>query len=88
MDATGLDSDGREFKNANEVWTEQASDPNKKTQWYHHDVSHWEVLSALPLFLKHNPSSEPKLNGIEFMPFLVVLLTKLLLLEAYEWFIE
>ena len=88
MDAAGLDSDGREFKSADEMWTEQAGDPNKKTQWYRHGVSFWEVLSAIPLFLKLNPSSESELNGIGFLPFLVVFLTGLLLLEAYELLID
>ncbi|KAK7319337.1 hypothetical protein RJT34_04056 [Clitoria ternatea] len=46
MDAGGLDSDGREFKSADEMWREQVGDPNKKTQWYHHGVSYWQGVTA------------------------------------------
>lgn len=43
MDAGGLDSDGREFNTAEDMWREQAGDPSKKTQWYRDGVSYWEV---------------------------------------------
>lgn len=43
MEAAGLDSDGREFKNSDEMWREQTGDDNKKTQWYRDGVSYWEV---------------------------------------------
>ncbi|RYR17369.1 hypothetical protein Ahy_B03g062137 isoform D [Arachis hypogaea] len=46
MDAAGLDSDGREFKSPDEMWTEQAGDPNKKTLWYRNGVSYWEGVEA------------------------------------------
>jgi len=47
MDATGLDSYGREFKTADEMWREHAGDPSKKTQWYRDGVSYWEVYLSL-----------------------------------------
>lgn len=46
MEVGGLDSDGREFKNAQEMWREQVGeegDENKKTQWYSDGVAYWEV---------------------------------------------
>ncbi|XP_061373175.1 alpha N-terminal protein methyltransferase 1 isoform X2 [Gastrolobium bilobum] len=46
MDAGGLDSDGRKYKSADEMWREQAGDPNKKTEWYHHGVTYWEGVKA------------------------------------------
>lgn len=47
MDATGLDSNGREFKTADEMWREHTGDPSKKTQWYRDGVSYWEVYLSL-----------------------------------------
>ncbi|XP_020234518.1 alpha N-terminal protein methyltransferase 1 [Cajanus cajan] len=46
MDAAGLDSDGREFDTAGEMWREQVGDPSKKTQWYRDGVSYWEGVTA------------------------------------------
>ncbi|XP_027347575.1 alpha N-terminal protein methyltransferase 1 [Abrus precatorius] len=46
MDAAGLDSDGREFKSAEDMWREQTGDSNKKTQWYRDGVSYWEGVKA------------------------------------------
>ncbi|KAM7530361.1 hypothetical protein LguiB_033771 [Lonicera macranthoides] len=46
MDAGGSASDGREFKNAEEMWREEIGDQNKKTQWYHKGVSYWEGVEA------------------------------------------
>ncbi|KAG5040639.1 hypothetical protein JHK85_013115 [Glycine max] len=46
MDAGGLDSDGREFNTAEDMWREQAGDPSKKTQWYRDGVSYWEGVKA------------------------------------------
>ncbi|TKY59574.1 Alpha N-terminal protein methyltransferase 1 [Spatholobus suberectus] len=46
MDAAGLDSDGREFNTADDMWREQAGDPSKKTQWYRDGVSYWEGVKA------------------------------------------
>ncbi|RDX69061.1 Alpha N-terminal protein methyltransferase 1, partial [Mucuna pruriens] len=46
MDAAGLDSDGREFTTADDMWREQAGDPSKKTQWYRDGVSYWEGIKA------------------------------------------
>lgn len=47
MDATGLDSHGREFKTADEMWREHAGDPSKKTEWYRDGVSYWEVYLSV-----------------------------------------
>ncbi|KAK7363234.1 hypothetical protein VNO77_05368 [Canavalia gladiata] len=46
MDTAGLDSDGREFSSADEMWREQTGDSNKKTQWYRDGVSYWEGVKA------------------------------------------
>lgn len=46
MEAAGSDSDGREFKNAQEMWREQIGDEGddpKKIQWYREGVAYWEV---------------------------------------------
>lgn len=48
MEAAGSDSDGREFKNPQEMWREQIGDADegdnhKKTQWYREGVAYWEV---------------------------------------------
>ncbi|KOM27829.1 hypothetical protein LR48_Vigan464s002600 [Vigna angularis] len=45
MDATGLDSYGREFKTADEMWREHTGDSSKKTQWYRDGVSYWEGVN-------------------------------------------
>lgn len=50
MEISGSDSDGREFKNAEEMWREQVGDPNKKTDWYRQGVGYWEV-SIIIIFL-------------------------------------
>ncbi|KAK6150169.1 hypothetical protein DH2020_017694 [Rehmannia glutinosa] len=44
MDGCGLDSDGREFKNAEEMWREEVGDgdPLKKSQWYSQGVGYWQ----------------------------------------------
>ncbi|KAL9329092.1 hypothetical protein ACSQ67_004095 [Phaseolus vulgaris] len=54
MDATGLDSHGREFKTADEMWREHAGDPSKKTEWYRDGVSYWEGV---------NPTMDGVLGG-------------------------
>ncbi|CAJ1935924.1 unnamed protein product [Sphenostylis stenocarpa] len=46
MDAAGLDSYGREFETADEMWREHAGDSSKKTQWYRDGVSYWEGVNA------------------------------------------
>ncbi|XP_017978430.1 PREDICTED: alpha N-terminal protein methyltransferase 1 isoform X2 [Theobroma cacao] len=51
MEAAGFDSDGREFKNAQEMWREQIGDADegdnhKKTQWYREGVAYWEGVEA------------------------------------------
>ncbi|XVE89429.1 hypothetical protein DITRI_Ditri19aG0200900 [Diplodiscus trichospermus] len=49
MEAAGLDSDGKEFKNAQEMWREQIGDEgddSKKTQWYREGVAYWEGVEA------------------------------------------
>lgn len=50
MEVGGSDSDGREFKNAEEMWREQVGDPKKKTDWYSQGVRYWEVSGKLLLF--------------------------------------
>ncbi|XP_061983030.1 alpha N-terminal protein methyltransferase 1 [Populus nigra] len=46
MEAAGTDSDGREFKNPDEMWLEHTGDTNKKTQWYRDGVAYWEGVEA------------------------------------------
>ncbi|GMI77458.1 hypothetical protein like AT5G44450 [Hibiscus trionum] len=46
MEAAGTDSDGREFKSAQEMWREQAGDDPKKSQWYREGVAYWEGVEA------------------------------------------
>ncbi|KAK2437508.1 alpha N-terminal protein methyltransferase [Trifolium repens] len=46
MDAGGSDSNGREYKTADEMWNEQTGDLNKKTVWYRQGVSYWEGVNA------------------------------------------
>ncbi|XP_073140401.1 alpha N-terminal protein methyltransferase 1 isoform X2 [Henckelia pumila] len=48
MDGGGIDSDGREFKNPQEMWREEVgeSDPLKKAQWYSQGVGYWQGVEA------------------------------------------
>ncbi|KAH9747642.1 alpha N-terminal protein methyltransferase 1 [Citrus sinensis] len=50
MEVSGLDSDGKEFKNAEEMWREQIGEDGeqqeKKTQWYREGISYWEGVEA------------------------------------------
>ncbi|KAK1384816.1 Methyltransferase [Heracleum sosnowskyi] len=46
MNTAGLDSDGREFKNADEMWKEEVGDNQKKTDWYRIGVGYWERVEA------------------------------------------
>ncbi|KAB1222893.1 Alpha N-terminal protein methyltransferase 1 [Morella rubra] len=46
MEIGGSDSGGREFKNAEEMWREQAGDPSKKTDWYCQGVGYWQGVEA------------------------------------------
>ncbi|XP_059440274.1 alpha N-terminal protein methyltransferase 1 [Corylus avellana] len=46
MEVGGSDSNGREFKNAEEMWRDQVGDPSKKTEWYNQGVGYWEVCTA------------------------------------------
>jgi hypothetical protein len=62
MDAGGSDSNGREYKTADEMWNEQTGDLNKKTVWYRQGVSYWEVL--ITIFTNSNSSRIIQLNFI------------------------
>ncbi|TXG48211.1 hypothetical protein EZV62_027505 [Acer yangbiense] len=53
MEVSGLDSDGRQFKNAGEMWREQIGEEgegeqqqHKKTRWYREGISYWEGVEA------------------------------------------
>ncbi|GAY33855.1 hypothetical protein CUMW_008330 [Citrus unshiu] len=50
MEVSGLDSDGKEFKNAEEMWREQIGEDGeqqeKKTHWYREGISYWEGVEA------------------------------------------
>ena len=46
MEVCGVDSEGKEFNSAKEMWREEIGeegDETKKTQWYRDGVSYWEV---------------------------------------------
>ncbi|KAL8508276.1 hypothetical protein ACS0TY_018749 [Phlomoides rotata] len=48
MDGGGVDSDGRQFGSAEEMWREEVgdSDPFKKSQWYSQGVGYWQGVEA------------------------------------------
>ncbi|XP_009789028.1 alpha N-terminal protein methyltransferase 1 isoform X3 [Nicotiana tabacum] len=48
MEIGGLDSDGREFRNADEMWREEVGDGDhqKKSQWYNKGINYWEGVEA------------------------------------------
>ncbi|XP_058071693.1 alpha N-terminal protein methyltransferase 1 [Magnolia sinica] len=49
MDAVGLDSDGREFTNAGEMWREEIggeAENEKRQEWYRKGVGYWEGVEA------------------------------------------
>ncbi|OVA05134.1 Protein of unknown function DUF858 [Macleaya cordata] len=47
MEVGGSDSDGREFKNAEEMWREEFGEgDHQKTEWYRKGVGYWEGVDA------------------------------------------
>ncbi|PIA37843.1 hypothetical protein AQUCO_03000408v1 [Aquilegia coerulea] len=49
MEKSGLDSDGRQFKNAEEMWREEIGeegDLQKKNEWYQKAVGYWQNVEA------------------------------------------
>ncbi|KAL0737122.1 hypothetical protein Bca4012_013332 [Brassica carinata] len=49
MEVCGVDSEGKEFNSAQEMWIEEIGeegDEAKKTQWYRDGVSYWEGVEA------------------------------------------
>ncbi|XP_019156326.1 PREDICTED: alpha N-terminal protein methyltransferase 1 [Ipomoea nil] len=46
MDSNGLDSDGREFRNAEEMWREEVGEEGSKSQWYGTAIRYWEKVDA------------------------------------------
>lgn len=49
MEASGFDSEGREFKNAEEMWGEEIGkegDVHKRKEWYRQGVGYWEGVEA------------------------------------------
>ncbi|XP_059291222.1 alpha N-terminal protein methyltransferase 1 isoform X2 [Lycium ferocissimum] len=48
MEIGGLDSDGRTFRNAEEMWTEELGhgDPHKKSLWYNKGINYWQGVEA------------------------------------------
>lgn len=62
MEIAGVDSDGREFKSAEEMWRAEigdGSDPTKKIDWYRQGVGYWEVRSLLPYTFSSTFSRQP-----------------------------
>ena len=52
MDAGGLDSDGRGFSSAKEMWREEigigeAKDGSKRHEWYRKGIAYWQVSNRL-----------------------------------------
>lgn len=58
MEIGGLDSDGREFRNADEMWREEVGDGDhqKKSQWYNKGINYWEVSSLFLLYVIYTRS--------------------------------
>ncbi|XP_027083292.2 alpha N-terminal protein methyltransferase 1 [Coffea arabica] len=46
MNAGGLASNGRQFKNPDEMWREEVGDQSKKSEWYNKGVSYWQGVEA------------------------------------------
>ncbi|KAD6794761.1 hypothetical protein E3N88_05657 [Mikania micrantha] len=46
MEISGLDSNGRQFKNADEMWREEVGDSQKKLNWYRNGVGYWQGVEA------------------------------------------
>ncbi|KAK2979426.1 hypothetical protein RJ640_016338, partial [Escallonia rubra] len=46
METGGLDSDGRQFKSAEEMWREEVGDANRRSQWYKQGVGYWQGVEA------------------------------------------
>ncbi|CAI9285290.1 unnamed protein product [Lactuca saligna] len=46
MEIGGLDSNGREFKSADEMWREEVGDSQKKLDWYRNGVGYWQGVDA------------------------------------------
>ncbi|CAO2813065.1 unnamed protein product [Amaranthus hypochondriacus] len=49
MEISGIDTDGREFKNTAEMWREQVGedgDSHKKIDWYRNGVGYWQEVDA------------------------------------------
>lgn len=46
MQASGLDSDGREFNNSEEMWREEVGDQSKRSEWYLKGVNYWQGVEA------------------------------------------
>ncbi|CAI9783503.1 unnamed protein product [Fraxinus pennsylvanica] len=69
MDAGGIDSDGREFKNAEEMWREEVgvADPSKKSNWYTEGVGYWQGVEATMdgVLGGYGHVNEPDIKGSE-----------------------
>ncbi|KAI3455890.1 hypothetical protein Pfo_012553 [Paulownia fortunei] len=69
MDGCGVDSDGREFKNAEEMWREEVGDgdPLKKSQWYSQGVGYWQGVDATVngVLGGYGHVNEPDIEGSE-----------------------
>nr|XP_043624559.1 alpha N-terminal protein methyltransferase 1 [Erigeron canadensis] len=46
MEIRGLDSNGREFKNPEEMWEQEIGDSQKKVDWYRNGVGYWQGVEA------------------------------------------
>lgn len=44
MDVGGHDSEGREFRNAEEMWREEAGEDGSKSRWYGSAIRYWEKV--------------------------------------------
>lgn len=46
MDVGGHDSEGREFRNADEMWRVETGEDGSKSQWYGSAIRYWEKVEA------------------------------------------
>ncbi|KAK4440280.1 Alpha N-terminal protein methyltransferase 1 [Sesamum alatum] len=69
MNGRGVDSEGREFNNAEEMWREEVGDgdPLKKSHWYSQGVGYWQGVEATVdgVLGGYGHVNEPDIKGSE-----------------------
>ncbi|KAE9600870.1 putative protein methyltransferase [Lupinus albus] len=46
VDINGVDSDGRQFNTADDMWKEHTGESKKKFEWYNDAVTYWKGVDA------------------------------------------